>query len=58
MQEGLYESVLTTELAQRLEALVDLVPELGRVDPADQSHVLSQFLAAAIQRRLLGRARP
>ena len=27
-------------------------PELGRVDPADQSHVLSQFLAGAIQRRL------
>ena len=52
MQEGLYESVLTTDLAQRLEALVDLVPELGRVDPADQSHVLSQFLAGAIQRRL------
>ena len=52
MDEGLYESVLTAGLSQRIDALNDLVAEIAKVDPVDQVHVLALQLAAAIERRL------
>jgi HKD family nuclease len=52
MHEGLYESVLTSGLASRLDALPGLEAEIARVDPADQTHVLTRYLADAIQVRL------
>lgn len=52
MDEGLYESVVTTELERRLETLSGLAIDLSQVDPADQTHVLTSHLASAIERRL------
>jgi superfamily II DNA or RNA helicase/HKD family nuclease len=52
MQEGLYESVLTSGLLSRLEAATELEAEIVKVDPADQSHVLTRHLATAIRARL------
>lgn len=52
MDEGLYESLLTTSLASRLLHLRDLQPELSRVDPADQAHVLRRYISHAIEVRL------
>ena len=52
MDEGLYESVVTSELERRLEALLDLESRVQKVDPADQTTVLTRHLAEAIERRL------
>ena len=50
--EGLYESVVTTEVERRLEGLMGLDVDLGKVDPADHTHVLTRHLAEALERRL------
>ena len=52
MEEGLYESVLTTEVAREVEALSDLHAELVRVDSADQAHVLARHLSGLLHQRL------
>ncbi len=52
VERGLYESVVTTEIEQRLDTLLDLEVDLGRVDPADQTHVLARHLARLLERRL------
>ena len=52
MEEGLYESVLTTEVAREVEALSDLHAELVRVDSADQAHVLARHLSGLLNQRL------
>jgi superfamily II DNA or RNA helicase/HKD family nuclease len=48
----LYESVLTTIVAQQLDRLIDLQAEVAKVDPADHTQVLTRHLTAAIHRRL------
>ncbi len=52
MDEGLYESVITTALSQRIGALHLLEAEIAKVDPADQAHILTRHLAVAIERKL------
>jgi superfamily II DNA or RNA helicase/HKD family nuclease len=52
VERGLYETVITNSLARRLDSLVDLEAELARVDPADQTHILTRHLAGAIHQRL------
>jgi superfamily II DNA or RNA helicase/HKD family nuclease len=52
VEEGLYESLVTSELVRRLGSLVNLEPDVEKVDPADQTHVLTRHLAEAIQRKL------
>ncbi len=53
MDEGLYESVITAELLERrLDGLVHVAPEISTVDAADQTHVLTRHLAAAISQKL------
>lgn len=52
MEEGLYESLVTDELASRLAALSHLVPSFADVDPADQPHVLARHVAAEVERAL------
>lgn len=51
LPEGLYESLVTTELSGRLEGL-DLAPDLRKVDEADVPHVLSRHVAEAVRRTL------
>ena len=58
MHEGLYESVVTTALGRELDGLVDLETQIAKVDPADQTHVLTRHLAEAIQRRLAAEKDP
>lgn len=52
MQEGIYESLLTRELSQALEAVAELAPELRDVDSADLSGVLSRHIAQVVERVL------
>ena len=52
MDEGLYESILTSGLGSQLIDLEGVESELARVDPADQLHVLSRYLGQAISQRL------
>lgn len=52
MHEGLYESLVTTSLARDLADLDGLDAELGKVDPADQAHVITRHLALQMHRRL------
>lgn len=52
MERGLYESVVTRQLERQLDSLIELEVALAKVDPADQAHVLTQHLSAAIERRL------
>jgi hypothetical protein len=52
MQEGLYESLVTEELAAALEQLDGLSTALGDIDPADQPHVLARHVASQVERRL------
>lgn len=52
LSEGLHEALLTRELQGELSRETTLLPELGRVDPEDQAHVLARHLAAAAMRRL------
>lgn len=52
MREGAYEDLVTRELAARVDELVDLEAETERVDPDDQTHVLTHHLTKEIARRL------
>jgi superfamily II DNA or RNA helicase/HKD family nuclease len=52
MEEGLYESVLTSGLLSKLAAVPNLEAEIAKVDAADQTHILTRHLAAAIRLRL------
>ena len=52
LSEGLHEALLTRELQGALSRETTLLPDLGRVDPEDQLHVLTRHLAAAAMRRL------
>jgi hypothetical protein len=52
MEEGLYESVLTTEIAREVEALSDLHAELVKIGSADQAHVLARHLSGLLHQRL------
>ena len=58
MDEGLYESVVTSRLMRELEGVRDLAPELAKVDPADQGHVLSLHIADAVRRKLAAERDP
>ncbi|RNM16334.1 DUF3427 domain-containing protein [Nocardioides pocheonensis] len=52
LSEGLHEALLTRELQGALSRETTLLPNLGRVDPEDQVHVLARHLASAALRRL------
>ena len=52
MHEGAYENLVTRGLALTVDDLVDLEAEIAKVDPADQTHVLTHHLAGALSRRL------
>ncbi len=52
MREGLYEHVITVALERSLNSLEGLERELGKVDEADQPHVLTRHIARALQARL------
>src|SRR3954451_2015120 len=52
LSEGLHEALLTLELESALSRETSLLPDLSRVDPEDQVHVLGRHLAAAAIRRL------
>jgi superfamily II DNA or RNA helicase/HKD family nuclease len=52
MEEGLYESLVTEDLAARLGLLDGLTPSLADIDPADQPHVLARHVAAQVERAL------
>lgn len=52
MERGLYESLITSHLERQYESSTDAETTTAPVDPADQSHMLTRHLAAAIQRRL------
>jgi hypothetical protein len=58
MDEGLYESVVTTALDRKLSALMDLDVDVAKVDPFDQTHILTRHLAEAISRRLTAERDP
>src|SRR4051812_20109584 len=51
MEEGLYESIVTEELGDRLAGL-SLSPALRRVDEADLPHVLSRHIAVTVEQVL------
>src|SRR5690242_9408373 len=53
MAAGIYESIITTELAQRLSA-VQLVAEHQGVDDADAPHILARHVARAVEQALAG----
>ena len=52
MEEGLHESLLTTELEHQLAHELVLSSELSKIDDADQVHVITRHVAAAVRRRL------
>jgi len=52
LANGLYESVLTDELNARLGREVTREIDLGKVDEADQPHVLVRHITTALHRRL------
>jgi len=52
MQEGLHESLLTTELQIHLAREIRLSGALATVDDADQAHVIARHLTATLLRRL------
>jgi superfamily II DNA or RNA helicase/HKD family nuclease len=52
MYEGAYEDLVTRGLVAAVDALVDLEAEVAKVDPADQTHVLTHHLSQALARRL------
>lgn len=52
LPHGLYESVLDTAMERRLESLLDLETDIGSVDPAEHSHVLTRHLGTAVRQRL------
>lgn len=52
MREGLYESLITEDLAARLAGLEGPTAALGEIDAADQPHVLARHVAAQVERAL------
>jgi hypothetical protein len=52
LSEGLHEALLTRGLQGALAHETTLLPDLGRVDPEDQVHVLTRHIATAAMRRL------
>ena len=48
LTEGLYESIVTTELAMQLQS-AKLIPALRKVDEADLPHLLSRHVAGAVE---------
>jgi superfamily II DNA or RNA helicase/HKD family nuclease len=52
MHEGAYEDLVTRGLAAAVDGLLDLEAEVAKVDPADQTHVLTHHLSHALARRL------
>jgi len=52
VHRGLYESLLTTSLSDRLQAVKELTIEIGTVDQADQPHVLARHVARELEREL------
>ena len=58
MEPGLYETVLTTDLQRRLDAVLGLTTDIAKVDPADQALVLSRHLGAALSKRLAAESSP
>lgn len=58
MHEGLYESVVTAALERQIDGLVGFDSQTAKVDPADQTHVLTRHLADAIHRRLAAEKDP
>ncbi|MDN5858451.1 MAG: DUF3427 domain-containing protein [Pseudonocardia sp.] len=53
---GVYESLRTTRLNAQLDQLAGLVPRFAEVEDAEQAHVLSRHVAAAVERALLERS--
>lgn len=58
LTEGLYESVVSRRLLERLSSRQDLLPQIAGVDEADQPHVLAGHVAEAVLRGLRSRRRP
>ena len=56
--EGLYESLITQELAARLAAHGDLVPDEHGVDDADQPEVYARHIRDAVRRALAAERDP
>lgn len=52
MDEGLYEDVITHQLAARLESLLGVEIDRRKVDEADASGVLARHLGSIVERRL------
>ena len=48
MREGIYESLLTDALAQRIEESSALEPQFEAIDPADQPAVFARYVASAV----------
>lgn len=55
---GLHETVLDSALEARLDSLLGIEREIGAVDPAEQTHVLTRHLAEAIRERLTAERDP
>ena len=53
MREGIYESLITHELTQKLQSVNHLEQTLQGVDEADQPHVLARHIAQVAERALL-----
>ncbi|MDO9397472.1 MAG: DEAD/DEAH box helicase family protein, partial [Herbiconiux sp.] len=58
LAHGLYEHLMTTRLLSSLGATDELASEIGKVDPADQPHVLARHVYELTRRTLEGRADP
>ena len=52
MLEGIYESLITSDLEARLARLTGLHALITDIDPADQPHVLSRYVSDELTRRL------
>ena len=52
MEEGLHESLLTTELEHQLARELVMSGELAKIDDADQVHAITRHVAEAVRRRL------
>lgn len=58
MKRGLYESLITNSLAQRIEVLSGAGAEIREVDPAEQPHVLARHVHAITERVLVATKDP
>jgi superfamily II DNA or RNA helicase/HKD family nuclease len=54
VEYGLYELLLTAALNRQIQPLAADVVELGKVDPADQPHVLARHVAQVVESTLSG----